>query len=78
MIKFDETYYKDPPLDSLPDRFFKVFRKEEIIQSTEDTVLRNEKAGDTEVVIEVAHSPEEEPKPTKLVKSLEIKQVVQI
>ena len=34
LIKFDETYYKDPPLDSLPDLFFKVFCKDELIWST--------------------------------------------
>jgi len=41
LIKFDESYYKDHPQESLPDLFFKVFRKDELIQSTEDTVLWN-------------------------------------
>lgn len=34
LIKFDESYYKDPPQDSLPDLFFKVFRNDELIWIT--------------------------------------------
>jgi hypothetical protein len=45
---FDEAYFEDHPWDSLPDLFFKGFRKDELIQSTEDTVLWNEKAGGTD------------------------------
>ncbi|MGQ9870607.1 MAG: hypothetical protein ACUVQO_07385 [Leptodesmis sp.] len=46
--------------DLRPDLFFKVFRDNELIKSTEDSVLWNIPAGDTEVVIEV-DIPEEKP-----------------
>ncbi len=46
--------------DLRPDLFFKVFRDNELIKSTEDSILWNIPAGDTEVVIEV-DIPEEKP-----------------
>jgi hypothetical protein len=78
LIKFDESYFRECFLDRRPCLFFKVFRKDELIKSTKDSVVWNVKAGDTEIVIEADRPSKEEPKPTKLVKDLEIKQVVQI
>ncbi|MGH9929231.1 MAG: neuraminidase-like domain-containing protein, partial [Pyrinomonadaceae bacterium] len=48
-------------LDRRPDLFFKVFREKELIKSTEDSVLWNVAAGNTEVVIEVAISAASKP-----------------
>ncbi len=52
-IEFTESYFKELFLDRLPDLFFKVFLGSILIKSTEDSVLWNVKAGDTEVVIEI-------------------------
>jgi hypothetical protein len=51
-IEFTSSYFAELFLDQQPDLFFKVFR-EELIKSTEDSVLWNVAAGNTKVVIEV-------------------------
>jgi hypothetical protein len=62
-ITFDESYFRELFFDRRPDLFFKVFRDNELIKSTEDSVLWNVEAGDTEVTIEVDLPVPEEPKP---------------
>lgn len=52
-FKFDESYFRELFLDRRPDLFFKVYREDELIKSTEDSVIWNVKSGDTELVIEV-------------------------
>lgn len=51
--EFTSSYFKELFFDREPDLFFKVFRGDELIKSTEDSVLWYVKAGETEVVIEV-------------------------
>lgn len=50
---FDESYFKELFLDRRPDLFFKVFRGDKLIKSTEDSVLWNEDREDIEMTIEV-------------------------
>lgn len=57
-ILFDETYFREICLDRRPDLYFKVFSQEKLIKSTENSVLWNVTAHDTEVVIEIATSAE--------------------
>ena len=52
-IEFDESYFKGIFLDRLPDLFFKVFREDTLLRSTEASVLWNVPAGETEIIIEV-------------------------
>lgn len=52
-IKFDESHFRELFLDRRPDLYFKVFRKDELLKSTEDSVLWNIKAEETKIVIEV-------------------------
>ena len=52
-IEFAESYFQDLFLDRKPDLFFKVFRAEQLIKSTEDSVLWNINFGETQMVIEV-------------------------
>ena len=51
-IKFDETYFREYAPDNAPDLFFKVYRNENLLKSTEDSVLWNAKTT-TELTIEV-------------------------
>ncbi len=57
VIELASSYFKELFLDRRPDLFFKLFREDELIKSTEDSVLWNVAAGDTEVVIEVNAEP---------------------
>ena len=52
-VAFDESYFRELFLDQQPDLFFKVFQSDRLIKSTEDSVLWNVAAGDTQIVIEV-------------------------
>src|SRR5260370_41345369 len=52
-IAFDESYFKELFFDRRPDLFFKVYRDDCLIASTEDSVLWNVERGETEVTIEV-------------------------
>ncbi|MFN9951584.1 MAG: hypothetical protein ACK55I_00675, partial [bacterium] len=52
-IEFSESYFQDLFLDRKPDLFFRVFRGEQLIKSTEDSVLWNVNRGETLMVIEV-------------------------
>lgn len=57
VIEFAESYFSELFLDRQPDLFFKVFRGEGLIKSTEDSVLWNVASGETEVVIEMNAEP---------------------
>src|SRR5690349_11785165 len=52
-IEFDSSYFRELFSDREPDLFFKVFDGSKLIKSTEDSVLWNVDAGETEVVIEL-------------------------
>ncbi len=52
-IEFDSSYFRELFADREPDLFFKVFDGSKLVESTEDSVLWNVDAGETEVVIEV-------------------------
>lgn len=52
-MEFTDSHFKELCQDRQPDLFFKVFRENELIKSTEDSVLWNIATGNTEVVIEV-------------------------
>lgn len=67
-IAFTEAHFKELFLDRQPDLFFKVFREDELIKSTEDSVLWNVAAGNTEVVIEVAIPAASKPEETFVVR----------
>ena len=58
-IEFGADYYRELFLDRQPDLFFKVYRGDELIRSTEDSVLWNTR--EREVTIEVDLPPAEEP-----------------
>lgn len=52
-IEFDETYFQGIFGEKSPDLFFNVFQGDQLITSTEDSVLWNVSAGDTEVLIKL-------------------------
>ncbi|MDP2621002.1 MAG: neuraminidase-like domain-containing protein [Hyphomicrobiales bacterium] len=52
-IVVDQSYFKKIFLDRRPDLFFKVFRGDTLIRSTEDAVLWNSRQNETSIVIEV-------------------------
>lgn len=52
-LEFDESDFQDLFLDRKPDLFFKIFHNTQLIGSTENSVLWNVEAGETEVAIEV-------------------------
>ncbi|BAZ33812.1 hypothetical protein NIES4074_63260 (plasmid) [Cylindrospermum sp. NIES-4074] len=61
-ITFTEAHFRECFLDRRPDVFFKVFNQEnQLLTSTEDQVLWNVAAGDTEVMIAINYSIPEEP-----------------
>lgn len=52
-IEFDESYFQEVFSDRRPDLFFKVLDKDELLRSTEDSILWNVSAGNTEIYIKV-------------------------
>jgi hypothetical protein len=60
---FDGSDFKDLFLVRRPDLYFRVYRGDELIESTEDSVLWNVQREDIEVQIEVDDSADEEPQP---------------
>ena len=52
-MAFEASSFQEKFLDRRPDLFFKVFHEGTLIISTEDSVLWNVEAGETEIVIEV-------------------------
>ena len=50
-IQFKESYFKEIIFDRRPDLYFKVFQNDELLKSTEDSVLWNVAAGETEIEI---------------------------
>lgn len=53
VISFTASYFKELFLDRQPDLFFKVFREDALIKSTEDSILWNVRSDKTEILIEV-------------------------
>ena len=53
LIKFSGSYFRELFFDRKPDLFFKVFSDDQLINSTEDSVLWNVEAGATPVEIAV-------------------------
>ncbi|HUT72078.1 MAG TPA: neuraminidase-like domain-containing protein [Desulfatiglandales bacterium] len=52
-IEFDKRYYQEIIFDRKPDLYFKIFQNDELIKSTEDSVLWNVEAGEREIKIKV-------------------------
>ena len=52
-ILFDESYFQELFHDQQPDLFFKVFQGDQLIKSTEDSVLWNISTANPEIIIEV-------------------------
>ena len=52
-MSFVESYFRELFLDRRPDLFFRVFYKDKLIKSTEDSILWNLAAGDTQIIIPV-------------------------
>ena len=59
-MQFDETYFRELFLDRRPDLFFRVFRENVLIKSTENSVMWNVKTTEIPVLIEVDLIPGEE------------------
>ena len=55
-IQFYESYFKELFLDRRPDLFFKIFRGDNLIKDTKDSVIWNVDREDIEVTIEVENS----------------------
>jgi hypothetical protein len=53
-MEFDESYFQELFLDRRPDLFFRVFEGDRLIKSTEDSVLWNVDAGETEITLKVS------------------------
>jgi hypothetical protein len=53
LIEFDKSFFKDWVLDPRPDVFFKVYRGESLLKSTEHEVIWNISAGETSARIEL-------------------------
>ena len=62
-IRFDDSYFAELFLDRQPDLFFKVFRNDKLVRSTEDSILWNVRTGQAQIIIEVygAATPQTEP-----------------
>ena len=52
-ITYDASYFKELFADRKPDLFFKVFYRDQLVHSTEDSILWNVRKGDTSIEIEV-------------------------
>ena len=60
-MQFDQSYFQELFADRRPDFFFNVFRGDDLVKSTEDSVLWNVEAGETEIVIEADLPSEDKP-----------------
>ena len=56
-IAFDQSHFRELFLDRRPDLYLKVFRDGELIVSTKDRTLWNERAGEVPVIVEVDDVP---------------------
>lgn len=56
-MSFDESYFREVFLDQKPDLYFKIYNQEELIKSTEDSVLWNVKEQESKVMIELETVP---------------------
>ena len=71
-IQFDESYFKELFLDRRPDLFFKVYKKDELLKSTENSVLWNITVGETQVTIEIDYKEDNMPSEQQLQLPVEI------
>jgi hypothetical protein len=63
-IQFTEERFRECFIDRQPDLFFKIFNEnDELLGSTEDSVLWNVEAGETKMTIAIDFPPPEEPHP---------------
>lgn len=56
-LSFNESDFREVFLDRKPDLYFKIYNQEELIKSTEDSVLWNVKEQEREVLIELETVP---------------------
>lgn len=56
-LLFEESYFRELFIDRQPDLYFKVYNQEELIKSTEDSVVWNVKKQNSQVVIELDEAP---------------------
>ena len=62
LLEFEDTRFREVYPEATPDLYFKVFRARELLHSTEDNILWNVFAGETQVTIEVeAHGEKTSP-----------------
>ena len=59
-MQFDESYFRELFLDRQPDLFFRIFRDNFLIGSTENSVMWNVETAETQVSIEIDLAPAEE------------------
>lgn len=59
-MQFDESYFRELFLDRQPDLFFRIFRDNSLIGSTENSVMWNVETAETPVSIEIDLAPVEE------------------
>jgi len=57
-MEFDESYFRELFADRQPDLFFRVFIQDELVTSTEDSVLWNVEVGVADLIIEVDVAPQ--------------------
>lgn len=57
-IAFDESYFQELFGDRRPDLFFKVFRADKLIKTTEDSILWNVSSENIQIVIEIQEGHE--------------------
>lgn len=65
-IRFDETYFGDAAPDRLPDVYFRVMREDQVLRSTEDSIIRNLRESERTVVIDVDLPAEEAAAPDRV------------
>lgn len=57
VIVFDESYFRELFLDRHPDLYFRIFQDDNLIATTEDSVLWNIAAGERQITLDVLHPP---------------------
>jgi len=76
-MQFDESYFKELFLDRQPDLFFKVFKGEKLIKSTEDSVAWNVDREDVQVTIETDEGTNSWTQNTKMDKQMASRTLLQ-
>jgi hypothetical protein len=52
-IQIDQSYFRELFQERRPDLYFKIFREQDLVKSTEDSVIWNVEAGETELTIKL-------------------------